>query len=327
MPFDTSAEKGFTLVELAIVLVVIGLLIGLGAGMVGPLMTSIKVRESKDIVGAAAESVNSWASGNNRLPDVAGFPTAVRSSNDAWGRALIYIFDNNLFTPATKDTICGRRSTFITLTDTNTGATISNVAYLIVSQGDDAVTNTNIAGTAVTSSARSAATAITANTTNDLVRWVTLDELRTKVGCQGAQLKIVNNELPPGTVSAPYPSAAVGAVLGFTVDGGATPGTLRWCVEAPSAKPLPDGLVFTPPLTVAIRVAPNSCNGTNPLVESSWISSATLSISGTPAAAIQGAYNFIVYVRDNNDTTRDALALPNDTDNFAQKNFVLTINP
>ncbi len=311
---DAASEKGFTLVELAIVLVVLGLLIGLGVGMVGPLMTSIKVRESKDIVGAAAESVNSWASANNQLPDVAGFPTAVRSPNDAWGRPLIYAFDNNLVTPATKDTICGRRSTLITLTDTNTGAMISNVAYLIVSQGDDAVTNTNIAGIAVTSAAISATATITADTTNDLVRWVTLDELRTKVGCQGAQLKILNNEVPYGTVASPYPTVAI------SVDGGATPGTLRWCVEAPSLSPLPAGLAFNPLLTGAIRVAPNSCNGTNPLAEASWILSPTLTISGTPAAASQGSYYFTVYVRDNNDATG-----PND--NVASKSFVMTINP
>ncbi|MGE3259894.1 MAG: type II secretion system protein, partial [Geobacter sp.] len=48
-------RNGFTLVELAVSLVVIGLLIGLGTAMVGPLMSSIKVRESRENLGAAVE--------------------------------------------------------------------------------------------------------------------------------------------------------------------------------------------------------------------------------------------------------------------------------
>lgn len=319
-----TSQDGFTLVELAVSMVVIGLLIGLGMAMVGPLMTSIKVRETKETIGGVVESINSWASGNNSLPDVAGFSNVAKSPNDSWGRPFIYVFDANLQTASpTKDTVCGRRSTFITLTDTNTGAVIKNVAYLVLSQGDDATTHSTIGGVAVVSGSRNAATAVTADTVNDTVRWVTLDELRTKAGCQGAQLRILNNELPPATVASPYPSATAGAALSFTVDGGATPGTYRWCIEATSATPLPSGMAFTTTTpALPIRVTPaNSCSG---LAEANWgaVTAAPnlLTLSGTPAAATQGAYSFTVYVRDNND-------IAGSNDNIASKTFVLTVNP
>ena len=317
---NVSDRQGFTLVELAVSMVVIGILLGLGMSMVGPLMTSIKVRESKENLGAAVESVNSYASGNNRLPDTTLLPTVVRSPQDAWGRNFIYLYDANLYAaPPTKDTICGRRSTNITLTTADPVATIPNVAYVMLSQSDDANVNTTATDGSITVS-RAASGTIAADIANDLVRWVTLDELRTKVGCQGAQLKIVNNELPYGYADSVYNSVAI------AVDGGATPGTLRWCVEAASLFPLPTNLNFLPSLTGAIRnmSSNESCIDSTtpktPLPESSWVLSPTLAISGTPAAGTQGAYSFTVYVRDNNDTTGN-------NDNIASKPFVLTINP
>jgi len=186
------SKKGFTLVELAVSLVVIGLLIGLGIGLVGPLVTAVKVRESKENLGGAVESLNSWAAGNNRLPDNStgnsySFVNVVKTPFDAWGRDFIYLYDSNFTTaPITKNTICGRRTTPVTLTDSNTSASIPNVAYIILSKGDDATLDTTASDGAVTTS-RPVTGTVSANTTEDLVRWVTLDELRTKVGCQGAQ--------------------------------------------------------------------------------------------------------------------------------------------
>jgi prepilin-type N-terminal cleavage/methylation domain-containing protein len=332
-------RRGFTLVELAIVLVVIGLLVGLGMKMVGPLMTSIKIRESRETVGGGVDTVNSWAAGSYRLPpavptapDTSRFDQIAKKSTDAWGRSLVYLYDANLAptggSVATKDTICGRRTTTLSVITADPVTTINNIAYAVVSSGEDGPFQTKLNGTlngaaaanvllTVSGYATGTITQDPADTT-DILRWVTLDELRTKMGCQGAQLKIVNNEVPYGTVAAVYP--AVGRTVALSVDGGATPGTLRWCVEAPSLTPLPSGIAFAPALAGAIRVAPNSCNGTTPLAEASWISSATLTISGTPAAGSQGSYLFTIYVRDNNDAAGS-------NDNVASKSFVMTINP
>jgi len=219
--------------------------------MVGPLMTTIKVRESKENLSAAVESINSWASGNNRLPDsTTAYPGStthwknlVKTPADAWGRDFIYLYDTNLApVTATKDTICGRRSTFITLTDTNTGAAIPNVVYLMLSQADDATTDSTIGGVAVATGPRAAATAVTADTVKDLVRWVTLDELRTKIGCQGAQLKIVNNELPYGYNNTPY-SVNIYADGGVPYTSG---GKYAWCIQTSMGDvTLPPAISFT----------------------------------------------------------------------------------
>ncbi len=316
-------RQGFTLVELAVSMVVIGILLGMGMSMVGPLMTSIKVRESKENLAASVESVNSYASGNNRLPDTTSAPATnpnllanvVKASADAWGRNFIYLYDTNLApATATKDTICGRRSTFITLTDTNTGAVIPNVAYLMLSQADDAATNSTIGGVAVTTGPRAAATAVTVDTVNDLVRWVTLDELRTKVGCQGAQLKIVNNELPFGAVPNAYS-------VTIMADGGvpfAVPNTYRWCV---SPSPLPSGF------TQIGGVVNADCLS---LAENSWAAAAPgLTVSFPANTTTTGAYQITVVARDAADGVATSNACNNASpgDNCAQKVFVVTVNP
>ncbi len=308
--------KGFTLVELAVSLVVIGLLIGLGVGMVGPLMTAIKVRESKENLGGAVESINSWAAGNNHLPDMtnSNFKTVVKTPADSWGRDFIYLYDcllasTNPSSPLTtdtiqcsgaspsfsKDTICGRRTTRINLV-TDQGSTVNNVAYVMFSLSEDASVDTRMTGTLnnpaltvgpsnpailnntlipnsgfVTPTAPATTATITLNANNnDLVRWVTLDELRTKVGCQGAQLRIVNNELPFGYATSPYASTV-------TADGGvpySSGGKYRWCIEG--VAPAGNTLLFRSTANTAI---PFSANCKTALQESSWIQSDALVIS------------------------------------------------
>ncbi len=339
MKLNRLNSRGFSLVEMALVLVVVGIVIGIGAGMIGPLTTMSKTRESREILESDIASVSSWSASNNRLPtftptppDTTRFDQIVRSPVDSWGRPLMYLYDANLAPSGsnvpTKDTICGRKTTAISITDTTVIPTVTtnNVAFVIISQGEDALTQTTLNGilngvalNGVIAGSGAATGTITRDPTiSDIIRWITLDELRSKVGCQGAQLRIVNNELPPATVASIYPN------ITLSIDGGATAAsTYRWCIESIAATPLPTGLTFTTTTpALPIRVTPaNTCAS---LPEASWgvvtASPYLLTISGTPAANMQGAYSFTLYVRDNNDTTGA-------NDNITSKAFVLTVNP
>jgi hypothetical protein len=145
---------------------------------------------------------------------------------------------------------------------------------------------------------------------DDIVKWVTLDELRTKVGCQGAQLKVVNNELPYGFVNSAY-TVTVFADGGIPYAGAL--GKYRWCIQMAGPLPaLPAGITRTP-VTVPIST---DCSS---LAEAFWVARAdSLVISGTPTS--QNSYQMTIFARDNND-------LVGMNDNIAQKNFVLTISP
>lgn len=172
-----ARERGFTFVEMAILLVVIGLLVGLGAGIAGVLSRNLKYTESREIVDAAVESVISYAAGNDYLPAAfATFQSIVRNPKDAFLGDLIYVWDASL--AGTGKTICGKKTSAITLT-TATAGTVSNVAFIVLSKGDDYTTDTTCSG-ACTSGAYSGTVT---ESNNDIVKYVTLFELKAKIKC------------------------------------------------------------------------------------------------------------------------------------------------
>jgi prepilin-type N-terminal cleavage/methylation domain-containing protein len=321
------SNQGFSLVELAIVLVIVGLILGMGMGMMGPLQTRVRVNETRESLSANIESVTAWAASNNRIADLATYPTIAKAPNDAWGQNFMYLYDSNLAPAAaatTKDTICGRKTTPLILTTANPAATINNVAFVIMSKGDDTTTQSTLNGTLngaaingiVTGTGRATGTITQDPDSSDILRWVTLDELRSKIGCQGAQLKILNNELPYGT------TASYQAVL--SADGGvsfaappATP-TYKWCVSG-----LPAGLTVTGGITNA-----NCWAGATEATWGATVPSSSFTISRT-AAVVTGSYKITVVARDNHDgiATSPACSAAVPGDNCSQKNFVITINP
>lgn len=333
-------KKGFTLVELAIVLVIIGLILGIGAGMVGPLTKKVKRDETKDTINADMESVISYTSSNRRLPTIAEFPVNVRNPNDTWTKPLYYILDTNLATipPGTSDAICGRRTTTYTICRdaTCTAATnIQNVAFIVASGAENFNLQTGILAGGVCPAGQTCVRVLDVDTANiddcttvancpnypaallinnpqeydDIVKWVTLDELRTKIGCQGAQLKIINNELPSGSVATLY-GAAIYADGGIPYAAG---GNYRWCLQTAT------GVLATdlPGFTVTPNVVNANCQG---FAEGSWLQANTFQFSKAAGTGSAGSYNFSVFVRDNNDSAGP-------TDNITQKTFVITINP
>ncbi len=290
-------NNGFSLVELSIVLVIIGMLISLGMNMIGPLTAIVKVRETRDMMDADLQAITSWAASRNTIPnaDDTGFKTVAKSPLDAWGRNLIYLYDPNLYSASsTKDTICGRSSTPLTLETTDNGTittTVSNVAFAILSDADNATLKSTLNGTNITTSGAATtgstpATISVKGPSGYLVRWVTLDELRSKIGCQGAALKIVNNELPYGNYSTSYSATIV-------ADGGSGSANYQWRIK--SSK-FPNGII------------PTFAN----ISTTDWITTSSLNLSGYPK--LQGSYYFSIFVRDN-------------SGNDSSKVFVLTVNP
>jgi prepilin-type N-terminal cleavage/methylation domain-containing protein len=313
--------KGFTLVEMAIVMVLVGILVGIGASMIGPLTKRAKMTETKEIVNAAVESIVSFGSSSKRLPTLAEFPTKVRNPNDAWTKPLLYIFDANLtvIPGGAAEAICVRKSTGYTVcrdAACTPATNIPNVAFVVVSGAENYNIQTGTLAGGVCPAGQTCVRVYATDTPNidnyptdfnrpenydDIVKWATLDELKAKVWCQGAPLKIVNNELPSGRVGTLY-SASVYPDGGIPFAGVAT---FRWCVQST----LPAGITATP------NVISANCAG---LAEASWGLRASLQLSGTPTAP--GSYPMTIFARDNNDATGT-------NDNIAQKAFVLTINP
>lgn len=347
---NTAHDRGFTLVELAVVLVIMGMLLSVGMSMVGPLTKRAKVIESKEIVNAAAEGIIGFAASNNTLPTLlpAASPqvyTVMRTPNDAWGRQLQYIFSSNLETTP----LCGRRGTNLTVNQcTNAACTaftaIPNIAFILLSSGENY--NIQTAGNARAAVARTVNTYLVPPNTavdnfatdmnrpegyDDIVKWVTLDELKMKMGCN-ASLRIINSDIPAARQGAVYP--ATGSTTRLTADSGVVfttnpnQGRYSWCVEATTAPVAVPGLTINRIRTAATVALPPVLAGTCLAAAENtnfWGRADELQLSGTPTTP--GSFPFTVFVRDNNDIRVNAPAGINNNDNVVQKSFSLTVNP
>jgi len=205
-----SAEKGFTLIEIAIVLVIVGLLVGFGASIIGPMQKRARRNEASQAVAAAKESLIGFAASiRNRLPvwgdntpDTTSdeFCEVVSSKSDPWGKPLYYVFDNNLSMAVLSNDLCTRNTTNITVRECadaacGTYTDTPNVAFLIISGGpnyNNQTRNNQAVAAAVTVNVYPPEVGPVDNYNgdgnraepyDDIVTWVTLFDLKTKIAC------------------------------------------------------------------------------------------------------------------------------------------------
>ncbi len=304
--------KGFSLVELAIVMVLFGLLFAIGARLTSPLVDRFKRNETRDLVDSVVESVIGFASVNGHLPTTAEFSNIVSQPKDIWGNDLIYMPDPD-FTVA--DSLCVRNSTSLVVETCGSAVcavpedTANNVAFIVVSSGPNLNLQTDTTGTTI-KVYEIDLFGVDDYTTGlnrpepykDIVQWVVLPELRVKAGCSGALLKILNIEIPSGFVLSTYTTDifADGGVLfadGVDID---SDDDYEWCVTGT----LPTGLSYECNGSLSASAACSLSTGT-------WQQCTALEISGTSTEA--GVFNVPIYVRD-------------DADNLANRTFGLSIS-
>lgn len=189
------ATGGFTLVEMAIALVVVGIVVTILAGMMGPLRVTMKINETHTNMTAAVDGLVGFAATNGKLPSLAQFPGVVRTQNDGWARPVQYIFDNSLFT-----SICDRTATNVTVRICGDAActsstSVNNVAFMILSGGgnfNNQTAGSQAVGGAVIINTYAPGIAVDnygadvnrpTDEYDDIVKWVTLPELQTKLSC------------------------------------------------------------------------------------------------------------------------------------------------
>lgn len=242
--------RGLALVYIVMTILFLVVILAAAAFMAGPLSKRVKAVETGKTLDAAISAVIGFAATKGRLPTTAEFVSAVRKADDAWGNALVFIPDASMTTVPVGSTeaICRLKTTGITIT--TAGAPVPNVAFLILSRGPN-LNNQTGAVAAAAISVPDGDTVIDSYAGNgvydipgparpevfdDIVRWVTLDDLKSRLGCSGptqGRLKILNNELP---------SVCSGQAYNATLysDGGVLP-CLPWSYTA-----LPAGLTMAP---------------------------------------------------------------------------------
>jgi prepilin-type N-terminal cleavage/methylation domain-containing protein len=259
---------GFTLVELAIVLVIVGLLIGMGAGLLGPLTKRTKLIETRNTVKEVYETINGYAAANKQLPP--GLIALSAKTLDSYKNILQYYFATGL----TTSNLCTTRPPGgIYLTVNDIGVTKTNVAFIVFSRGENLCDQTG-AGSPFNIYNPGVQTACIAGGGNrdydDIVMYADISTLRQQI-CN--TFMVVTDSLPTGTEEVAYAESNLNAT------DGATPYT--WSILSGS---LPGGLILQN--RTSGTCGSTSCTVANPCG----------CISGTPI--LDGSYNFIVSVTD-----------------------------
>ncbi|MBI4849611.1 MAG: prepilin-type N-terminal cleavage/methylation domain-containing protein [Nitrospirae bacterium] len=262
-----SRRAGFTLVEISIVLVIVGLLIGMGVSMLGPLTRRAKLTETRNTVKVVYETISGYAAANKRLPP--NLTVLSTRTTDSYNGNLQYYFATGL-DASSLCTTAPSGGTYLTVNDR--GVSKSNVAFIVFSQGETLCNQTGAAspftivdtGTATICTGGADSPAY-----DDIVMYQDINTLRQQL-CNS--FRIVTDSLPTGTEEIAYSSTTLDATDG-------TPG-YTWSVVGQSQ-------------------GSNGCTGTDypvAFVNTGLCLTTGGIISGTPI--LDGSYNFTVNVSD-----------------------------
>lgn len=200
-----SDQSGFTLIELAIVLVIIGMLVGMGAGLLGPMTERLKLSQTREAVDDAYAALLGYAAANRTLP--AALANLSSRTKDAYSADLLYYPVSGI----TGSDLCTNSGTYFTVTDEGTSKT--NVAFIIYSIGRNACNETGTASPFTKSIVGTVGTcASDANAGyDDTVKYIDIDQLREQI-CNA--FKIVTDTLPIGKEEVSYASTTLEATDG-----------------------------------------------------------------------------------------------------------------
>jgi prepilin-type N-terminal cleavage/methylation domain-containing protein len=168
-PFDriswqtegTSSRRGFTLIEVAIVMIILGLLLGLGAELLPMLVKQSKLKDNRMLVKEARTAIIGYALATGRLPyasaNVNGSQTAGRLSGylpwatlgitgrDPYSTTLYYAIDSHLASTTSVAQFKQRLGDLISGTlspDLFCDGTTIRAAFIVVSAGENLRANT-----------------------------------------------------------------------------------------------------------------------------------------------------------------------------------------
>ena len=254
-----KALRGFTLVELAIILIILGLVVTIGTGVMIQFIKWNKRKQTQDKLNLTTTILTEKAASNGTL-NISDIPEI----KDAYLQNVLLVLSNKLTAPylsSKNATICDLKNTGLSFYDNATGSNLLNVAFVVFSRGDDYSSDTYCNGIKVNHPIICSGN-VTTDSTKDLVKVVTLPQLKQSLQCPGIPLKILNQYLPTAIENSYYKAS-------IYASGGIKPYT--WSLTGK----LPKGLTYSS-------------------------NNYSLTIRGTPKINSAGSYAIKVCVQDTN---------------------------
>ncbi len=265
-------NNGFSLIELSIVMVIVGLIVSMGFMVFGPSMKSALKSKNETIVQNTVDSLIGFAGAHKYLPDT-NLTEAARSKEDALQWDLEYKHATGL---QVKNSVCDLATTDMQVTVTRaTPFTIANVAFIVWSKGNN--TTSEIAGVTAGGVTTYTIPVFSDQTTNyvdnsadkdDVSGWATLSELKAAADC-GPDMRI---SVASQTVASNYAAT-------FNGVGGVAP--YSWCVASGEL------LAFTYNVT---KAAVATCT--------TYDASASLTVDAASPPLSSTGHDYTVYLQD-----------------------------
>lgn len=240
-----NMKNGFSLIELAVIVVIIGVMFTAGASVLKGRSAGIEIGKSADRLKQAFDLIQGYAVQNKNLPNINSTTSADNltdffAMNDGYGSAFRYIPANNLL-HTTGNNICNIAATNLTLQVNENGVITplaQNVAFVIASNGTDLTSQLVLNGNTITVQRANPADV------DDIYKYATLPALISKANCPPPpqatdnQLKILTDRLPIyNKITYKMVSGAplVSGEFRPTKGGSAlitNKATAKWCVES-----------------------------------------------------------------------------------------------
>jgi len=225
-------ERGFSLFEMAIVLVIFGLVLASASSVLTLFVNRGGSEKTRQMMEANKNALVSFVQSNYQLPTTAVDNTApfidfqhnVTYPTDGYNTVFTYYADpildksiadwdlEDITDQVTVNSVCGASYTntaiqICTNADCSASTTVANVAFLMISGGENRGVQT------ADSTAASGVRTYTVRTQDtaavefvddedrtaqydDIVDWISLNELRSKVGCDGEYIKFTSHMMP-----------------------------------------------------------------------------------------------------------------------------------
>ena len=210
-------KKGFTLLELAIVLIIVGVLSAGAMKILFGAFNNNKQTATKNNIALVVKDIAAYTVKGRRLP--AQINQVTSQTNDTFGNALIFEPAESL----ENTDICSVESTDLSIQG---AVTENNIAFLVISHGED--------GQQQYIKSDDEKTYTFNNGDDDIVGWMNLGTLQAMAGCDGS-LSIEQNKLPDAIVFNKYEYK-------LTPKGGT--GNYKWCVESDNSATVKDQMYF-----------------------------------------------------------------------------------
>lgn len=128
MKKTSLSRSAFTLIEMAMVLIIMGIIVGSSAKIFVSMSKNAKVTQTQELLNLMALDIEGFAITFGRLPTSKEFESFRMRTKDAWGKPIVYLGAKNLF-----KAICSQTQT--NLEHHQNKKIINNQAFALVSSG------------------------------------------------------------------------------------------------------------------------------------------------------------------------------------------------